>query len=108
MKRHMKLSCTSPSSTAVSDVALVSLMICSSTAFLYSKSRGELPAITMQMPGPTISLEYSSVRISSSSLLVATFDATMLGLKPMTPKATSLSPSFWMPAWRPSSSGQER
>ena len=86
----------------------MSLMICSSTAFLYSKSRGELPAMTMQMPGPTISLAYCSARTSSSSLLVATLAATMLGLKPMMPKAISLSPSFRMPAWRPSSSGQER
>ena len=48
----------------------------------------------MQMPGPTISLAYSSAKTSSCSLLVATLAATMFGLKPMMPKAISLSPSF--------------
>ena len=43
-------------------------MMYSSTSFLYSKSRGELPMMTTQMPGPTISLEYCSARTSSSSL----------------------------------------
>ena len=108
MNRHMKASCTSPSSTAFSEVAPVSLMICSRTAFLYSKSRGEFPAITRQKPGPTISFAYSSARMSSSSLLVATFAATMFALKPMKPKAISLSPIFWMPAARPSSVGHDR
>ncbi len=64
--------------------------------------------MTIQRPGPTISLENFSASKSSSSLLVARFAATMLGLKPIAPNAISLSPSICVAALRPSSVGQER